>query len=308
MTKFYYGGQAVIEGVMMRGRSEATVVVRQADGSLVSRSEELPAQLYRHPIARLPLIRGLVALWEMLVLGTRMMLFSANVQARRELDDEIPRGLVGAMLAFSLIIAVGIFFVLPLFLARAGGHVAQGSPLSDLLEGAVRLALFIGYLLVIGQVGQMRRVFEYHGAEHKTINAYESGALLTPQSVQRYSTLHIRCGTAFLLWVLVLSVVVFSFIGHPPFVVGVLSRIVLVPVIAAVGYEVLRLGARFYRFAPVRVILAPGLWLQRLTTRPPSDDQIECAVAALQRALAADGELSPNVAPTSPPVPVPVKP
>jgi len=288
MAKFYYGGQAVIEGVMMRGRHQATVVVRKRDGDTAVYTEDLPANLYTSRLARLPLARGLVALWEMLVLGTRMMLFAANV-ARGEIDREIPGRIVGVMIAVSLAFAVGLFFVVPLVLTRAGSHLVGGSLAGNALEGGVRLALFVGYLLLVGQMGQMRRVFQYHGAEHKTINAFESGAELTPSSVQRFSTIHVRCGTAFLLWVVVLSIFVFALLGHPPLLVGIGMRIVLVPLIAALSYEILRMGARFYGFRAVRVVLQPGLWLQRLTTREPTEDQVAVAIDALERVLAADG-------------------
>jgi uncharacterized protein YqhQ len=289
MASFYYGGQAVIEGVMMRGQHQATVVVRSPEGVLRSRTEFLPANLYRHPIARLPFVRGLVVLWEMLVLGTRLMLFSAGVQARIEQQEEIPRRTVAFMILFSLTFAVLVFFVGPLLLARAGAHAAGSAMWGNVIEGVVRLLLFMGYLFLIGRIPKMHRVFQYHGAEHKTVNAYEAGAPLTPTSVQKFSTIHIRCGTAFLLWVVVLSILVFGLLGHPPILVGVLSRILLVPVIAACSYEILRLGARFYGFAPVRFLLQPGLWLQRLTTREPTDDQVEVAIAALVPVLQADG-------------------
>jgi uncharacterized protein YqhQ len=289
MGKFYYGGQAVLEGVMMRGRVQATVAVRKRHGDLVVHSEELPAALYRRRAARLPFIRGLVMLWEMLFLGMRMMLFSANVQAEADLGKEIPRSLVGGMLAVSLTLAVGVFFVLPLLVVRAGGPLSQSSLAGNVIEGVVRLALFLGYLVLIGRMDRMKRIFQYHGAEHKTINAYEQGAELTPAVVQRFSMIHVRCGTAFLLWVVVISIFVFALLGHPPLLVGVLARIVLVPLVAAISYEVLRLGARFYQVSAVRLVLQPGLWLQRLTTREPSDDQIEVAIAALLPVLRADG-------------------
>jgi uncharacterized protein YqhQ len=300
MASFYYGGQAVLEGVMMRGRDRASVVVRAKDGRLVTHTELLSGGIYRSRLARVPLVRGLVMLWEMLVLGTRMMLFSANVQARGEIEADIPKPLVATMLTVSLVFAVGVFFVLPLLLARAGGRVWRGSLAANLAEGLVRLVLFVGYLALIGQLGQMRRVFQYHGAEHKTINAYESGAELTPASVRRFSTIHVRCGTAFLLWVVVISIFVFSLLGHPALLVGIGARIVLVPLIAACGYEVLRLGARFYHVGPVRAILQPGLWLQRLTTREPSDDQLEVAIAALRPVLEADGVPVPVIAKAMP--------
>jgi len=291
MAKFYYGGQAVIEGVMMRGRQRACVVIRRPSGELVTHSEDLPDVLYQRRWARLPLVRGLIALWEMLILGSRMMLLSANVQARGEIGAEAPRSLVAGMLVFSLSFAVGIFFVFPLLLTRAGGHWVHGILAANGLEGGVRLLLFILYLGLIGQSGRIRRIFQYHGAEHKTINAYEHGAVLTPTVVQRYSTIHVRCGTAFLLWVVVISIFVFGLLGHPPLLLGVVERMVLIPLIASLSYEVLRVGARFYDLAPVRLILQPGLWLQRLTTREPSNDQIEVAIAALMPVLAADNVL-----------------
>jgi uncharacterized protein YqhQ len=289
MGKFYYGGQAVLEGVMMRGRSQATVAVRKRGGELVLHSEELPPTLYQRKAARLPFVRGLVMLWEMLVLGMRMMLFSANVQAESDLGQEIPKSLIASMLSVSLALAVGVFFVLPLLVVRAGAPLVHGNLLGNAVEGVVRLSLFLVYLALIGRIDRMNRVFQYHGAEHKTINAYEHGAELTPNSVRRFSTIHVRCGTAFLLWVVVISIFVFALLGHPPLLLGLLARIVLVPVVAAISYEVLRLGARFYRFAPVRMVLQPGLWLQRLTTREPGDDQIEVAIAALLPVLHADG-------------------
>jgi uncharacterized protein YqhQ len=287
--KVFYGGQAVVDGVMMRGLSQATTVVRAPDGHLVSRTEDLPGAV-RGRFARLPLIRGLVALWEMLILGTRMMLFSARIHSGIAEEDVSPRA-VGIMIVFSLTLAIGLFFVFPLVVSRAADGVVHGSLLGNVVEGVVRLALFLGYLSLIARMPQMFRVFQYHGAEHKTINAYEAGAPLTAQSVQRYSTLHVRCGTAFLLWVAALSIVVFAVLGHPPFLIGIVSRIVLVPVIAAIGYELLRLGARYYALGPVRIVMQPGLWLQHLTTREPSDDQVEVAIAALRAVLTADSRL-----------------
>jgi uncharacterized protein YqhQ len=289
MAAFFYGGQAVIEGVMMRGKHQATVVVRKVDGGLLSRTEQLPDALYRHRVARLPFLRGLVMLWEMMILGTRLMIFSANVQAKGQMDREIPKRLMASMMTVSLVFAVGIFFVLPLLLTRAGQHVLSGSLAANAAEGTVRLTFFVGYLLLMGRLDQMFRVFQYHGAEHKTINAFEHGAPLVPSEVQRFSLMHTRCGTAFLLWVVVVSIFVFGLMGHPPILLAIVARIVLVPVIAGISYEILRLGARFYHVAPVRLVLQPGLWLQHLTTREPSDDQVAVAIAALVPVLSADG-------------------
>jgi uncharacterized protein YqhQ len=289
VATFYYGGQAVLEGVMMRGRGQATVAIRRRSGDIITHTEVLPGSLYHSPYARLPFIRGWIALWEMLVLGMRMMLYSANVQARSDLGQEIPRRLILTMLTISLTLAIGVFFVFPLLVARAGGHLFSGSLAANIAEGVLRLALFLVYLSAIGRMERMRRIFQYHGAEHKTINAYEHGSPLTPAAVQRFSTIHVRCGTAFLLWVVVLSIFVFALLGRPPFLLGIVERIVLVPVIAAMSYEILRFGARFYHVLPVRIALQPGLWLQRLTTREPTDDQVEVAIRALCPVLEADG-------------------
>lgn len=303
VAEFYYGGQAVIEGVMMRGRRQATVVVRTRSGQLITRTDFLPASV-RHPLARLPLVRGLVALWEMIILGMRMMIYSANVQAENDLGKEIPKRLLFGMIAVSLTFAIGLFFVLPLLLANAGGRL-HGDLRTNVVEGAIRLALFLGYLGLLGRVKRMNRVFQYHGAEHKTVNAYEHGADLTPAAVQRFSTIHVRCGTAFLLWVVVISIFVFALLGHPPLLVGIVERLLLVPLIAAGSYEILRLGARFQHLAPVRIVMIPGLWLQRLTTREPSDDQIEVAIAALRPVLEADAitQTSPAAAASLQPQP-----
>jgi uncharacterized protein YqhQ len=290
VKKVYYGGQAVVDGVMMRGLTQATTVVRAPDGNMISRTERLPGAV-RSTAARLPLIRGLVALWEMLILGTRMMLFSARVHSGLE-NREISTRSVQVMIGFSVGMVVALFFVFPLLVSRAAGGLIHGALFGNVVEGVLRLALFLIYLALVARLPQMYRVFQYHGAEHKTINAYEAGAPLTPGSVQEFSTLHVRCGTAFLLWVAALSIVVFALIGHPPFLIGILSRIVLVPLIAALGYEMLRLGARFYGYAPVRLVMQPGLWLQYLTTREPSDDQVEVAIAALRAVLSADGRLA----------------
>jgi uncharacterized protein YqhQ len=288
MAQFYYGGQAVVEGVMMRGRHEADVAVRRTDGHIVHHAEELPRGLYRTTFGRLPLIRGLVVLWEMLILGTRLLLWAANVQVEEQTQEETPGYLVPLMLFFSLGLVVVVFFLGPLFLVN---HVPTGhnTILKNSVEGIIRLGLLIAYLVTLGRFGQLKRVFQYHGAEHKTINAYEAGAPLTPSSVQRFSLRHIRCGTAFLLWVMVISIVVFSILGRGNIVWTISSRVILIPLIAALSYEMLRIGARYYNVALVRWIMMPGLWLQALTTAQPDDSQVEVAIAALKVVLAADG-------------------
>lgn len=296
MAEFYYGGQAVVEGVMMRGRHEAAVAARRSDGEIVMHTEELPANLYRSATARLPFVRGLVMLWEMLILGTRMLLWSASVQVEEQIEEEVPGYLIPLIMLISLAFGVALFFLLPLFLVRAassswalGGNLI----LRNILEGVIRLVLLIAYLGLLGRLRNLQRVFQYHGAEHKAINAYEAGAELTPESVQSFSLRHVRCGTAFLLWVMVVSIFVFSILGNGPIWWRFSSRIILIPVIAGLSYEMLRIGARFYHVALVRWIMTPGLWMQGLTTREPDDSQVECAIAALKRVLVADGQTAP---------------
>lgn len=296
MPQFYYGGQAVVEGVMMRGQREVAVAVRRATGEMAMHAEVLPTNLYRTNFFRLPFVRGLVVLWEMLVLGTRMLLWSANAQVEEQVQEEIPGYLVPVMMLFSLAFAVVLFFLTPLFLARAASgipFIGHHAVVRNFVEGLIRLVLLVGYLLVLGQVKNLQRVFQYHGAEHKAINAYEAGAELAPSIVQRFSLRHIRCGTAFLLWVMVVSIVVFSILGNGPIWWRFASRIVLIPVIASTSYEILRIGARFYDVTIIRWIMTPGLWLQGLTTRPPDDSQIECAIAALKSVVAADNFTAP---------------
>jgi uncharacterized protein YqhQ len=309
VAKFNYGGQAVIEGVMMRGQRSAAVAVRAPDGVVVVHEEMLDSGLYRRPFTRWPFVRGVVLLWEMLVLGTRMMMFAANIaqsdpaDATAKQDDEgaSSTAVVSAMdprlivtLLFSLAFAIGLFFLLPLgAVGLLHGWIGDGW-LSLTVEGLIRLGLLIGYLALIGRIPDIQRVFEYHGAEHKTINALEAGQPLDVAHVRAASRVHTRCGTGFLLIVVVLSIIVFALVGNPPVALRILSRILLVPVIAAIAYELMRLGAANYRYRIVRWLMAPSLALQGLTTREPDDGQMICAITALERVLREDGVAVPE--------------
>jgi uncharacterized protein YqhQ len=313
VAKFNYGGQAVIEGVMMRGQRSAAVAVRAPDGAVVVHEELLDRGLYRRPITRWPFVRGVVLLWEMLVLGTRMMMFAANIaQADPAADqsaDADQGERVGASasaatvsatdprlivtLLISLGFAIGLFFLLPLgAVGLLHGWIGDGW-LSLTVEGLIRLALLIGYLALIGRIPDIQRVFEYHGAEHKAINALEAGEPLDVEHVRAASRVHTRCGTGFLLIVVVLSIIVFALVGNPPVALRILSRVALVPVIAALAYELMRLGAANYRHRIVRWLMAPSLALQGLTTREPDDGQMSCAIIALDRVLREDGVAVP---------------
>jgi uncharacterized protein YqhQ len=283
-----FGGQAVLEGVMMRSPSTWAVAVRTPEGDITEVVREIRSPMQRRRIWRLPVIRGVVALGEALAIGFRALAISANVASQErdehgELKTQITRG----QILFSFALAIG--FALMLFKVGPALFTSwlpiEGTTLFVLVEGLVRVAVFIGYILLISLLPDLRRVFQYHGAEHKTINALEAGAELTPQSVQRFSVIHPRCGTAFLLWVMVIAIFVFALVGRPEWHLLILSRIVLLPVIAGLAYEVIRYAGAHQSSRLLMTLLAPGLWLQRLTTREPTDDQVEVSIRALERVL-----------------------
>lgn len=285
---FSYGGQAVIEGVMIRGRESVCVSVRRPDGNLELVRRPLSG-FYKGRLREIPFLRGVVVLFETLVLGVRSLLYSAQVAAADE-EEQIPTSALWAVVALSLAFAIGLFFVAPLFVARALDPYIASDFTSNLIEGLIRLGFFLAYLRLMNLLPDIRRVFAYHGAEHKTINAYEAGRPLDIPHIRDYPTAHFRCGTSFIFAVLVIAILVFALLGRPPLWLTVVSRIVLLPIIAALGYEVTRLGAAHPESAFAKALLGPGLLLQSLTTREPDDQQIETAVAALQHALEADGE------------------
>lgn len=292
MSTYSYGGQALIEGVMMRGRDAIAVALRRPDGRIAWATERLDSGFHASRWSRLPFVRGLVVLYETLVVGTRWLVRSAGVAASEE-GVELGRGSIALMLGLTLAVGIGVFFLIPLFLASVAAGGAENGLVQHLVEGLVRVALFIGYLLLIAQANDVRRVFQYHGAEHMTIHALEHGDPLTPEAVRAYPTAHQRCGTEFLVVVIVLSIFAFSLVGRQSPLVMVGSRILLVPVIAAVGYEILRWGARHRSNRLVHAIMLPGIWVQMITTRRPSDDMIEVAIVAMEQALLADGQALP---------------
>ena len=377
MARYQYGGQALIEGVLMRGRNALAVALRHPDGSIVWATERLDLGLRARRALKLPFLRGLVVLYDTLVTGTRWLVRSATLQALALEDGESGRsdsgvaggasssvgrllqslavaftgpalcaagdssagagegygaaaaptdaaaapvgatttyyadpdatasapspgpvegGLgkgytvaVGGMLLLSLLLGIGVFFLLPLLLAQATvGRVNQGFGL-QLSEGVIRVAIFIGYLLLVARAPDVRRTFQYHGAEHMSIHTLEAGDPLTTQAARKYPTAHPRCGTEFLVVVLIVSILAFAAVGKLPPLWLVVSRVVLVPVIAAISYELLQLGARQRHHALVRWLWSPGIWVQAITTRLPTDDMIEVAIVSLERALVADG-------------------
>ncbi len=275
-----YGGQAVLEGVMMRGRHAVAIAVRAPDQSIVVHTEPLGA-IYRSRVLKIPFLRGVIALWDALGLGLRALTLSANVQSGE--DERLEGAPLYLTLGFSLALGIGLFFLLPAWLGHWSERLLGVNPWwSNLLEGLIRLALLIGYIVLIGRIPEIGRVFAYHGAEHKTINAFEAGAELTPQSVARFPLEHARCGTAFLLTLVVLSVLLFSLLGPLPPFWRLLSRLLLLPLLAGLSYEYLRWTASHRHWLWVRWLIAPNLALQRLTTREPTLEMLEVSIAAFQ--------------------------
>jgi uncharacterized protein YqhQ len=294
-VKLSYGGQAVLEGVMMRGPSTWTVAVRKPNGEIAEVSKDITSPMQRRRIWRLPVVRGVVALGESLAIGFRALAISANYAAQDpEADDEVVTEISRGAIIFSFTIAIG--FALMLF--KVGpALLTSWLPIDDtgwfvVVEGLIRVAVFIAYIGLIGLLPDLRRVFQYHGAEHKAINALEANAELTPTNVQKFSLIHPRCGTAFLLWVMVIGIFVFAFIGRPVWYWLILSRILLLPVIAGIAYELIRFAGKHQGNVVLMTLLAPGLWLQRLTTRQPSLDQIEVSIRALQEVLRREGGIT----------------
>ena len=290
-----YGGQAVIEGVMIRGQRNIAVAVRRPDGSIATMRHPL-TPLFTGRLRRTPLARGVIAMAETLTLGMRALSYSANVAAEAE-GEEIGKGSMAVMMLVSLSIAIGIFFLVPVLASDRLEGLLGSSLLANIAEGIIRLALFLGYILLISRMDDIRRVFMYHGAEHMTVHAQERGDPLEVEHIRKYPTAHPRCGTAFLLVVMVVAIVAFIFVGREPFWWLIVSRVVLVPFIAAVSYEVIRFSGRHAGNPLVGLITAPSLALQSLTTRQPDDDQIEIAIMAMEQAQAADS--APELAESS---------
>jgi uncharacterized protein YqhQ len=301
---FYYGGQAVMEGVMMRGRSSMAVGVRAPDGRIVVWEEELIPGPVLMRVRNVPFVRGAIVLWDTMLLGMRALIFSANVGLQEEAEDvkdqvregEAPAVLSGPLLwltvGLSLMFSIALFFVAPLVAIDFLDRWIESHFLVNLIEGGIRIGLLVGYMALIARMEDIRRVFGYHGAEHMTINAHEAGLPVDVETVRNQSLQHIRCGTGFLLIVVLISVFVFMLVGRPVWYLLYGSRIFLVPVIAAVGYEVIRFGAAHTGNTIVRLLLAPGLALQKVTTRQPDDAMIEVSIAAFKRVLATDGVIS----------------
>lgn len=305
MEKKHVGGQAVIEGVMMRAPRSIAIAVRKPNDEIVVKKERLNPLGERYPILKWPILRGVVVLLESLVWGFKALTFSANeaiettevppnppyppvdgerggVKSKKK-KEEIGGFTLALTLIFSIGIGIGLFIVLPAWLA---GLIAKKSIVFNLIDGVIRLVLFLAYILVISRIGQIKRVFQYHGAEHKSIYAYEAGEELTVENVEKYSTLHPRCGTAFLLMVMFVSILVFAIFGKPPsLLVRFGTRILFIPLIAGISYELTRFASKKQDIWLMRILIAPGLLMQKLTTKKPTTEQLQVAIKALKEVL-----------------------
>lgn len=288
-----YGGQAVIEGVLMRGKSAVAMANRAPTNEIVITHEKLSG-IYTSKWAKIPFVRGLVGLWDALGLGVRYLTLSANIQTGD--DEKIEGPMLYITLAISILFAVGLFFLAPALISSIlGRFIPMSAWVSNLLEGIIRLLLLIGYLWVIGKMPDIQRVFMYHGAEHKTINAYENGAELTVENVASYPLQHPRCGTSFILTLVVLSILLFSLFGPLPLHWRLLSRLMMVPVLAGIAYEYIKLVSKHLDKPFVRLLIKPNLALQNMTTREPTNDMLEVSIQAFNRMVAVENEAEINV-------------
>ena len=281
-----------MEGVLMRGRNAIAVALRHPDGRIVTATEQLDSRVHTAPMGKWPFVRGLVVLYETLVIGTRWLVRSANVQAEED-DVELGKGTIAITLLVTFGVAIAVFSLLPLLISSVATSRANQGWLKPAVEGVIQVALFLAYLALVSRTPDIHRVFQYHGAEHMTIHALEAGDPLTVDAVRKYPTAHHRCGTEFLVILVLLSIFVFSLIGRQPPLVMILSRLVGIPILAAVGYEVLKIGAKFRRYRLMRAIMFPGILVQKITTKRPTDDMIEVAISSMEEALTADGNPIP---------------
>jgi len=289
-TKNTYGGQAVIEGVMIRGQNNVTTSVRNPQGKIQTRVKPI-GDIFTGKPRRFPLIRGILALAETLYLGMDSLSYSASV-SDGESDEEISKLSIASMIGFSVLIAIALFFLLPLIASKPFEGLFGSDIISNVVEGVLRLVIFVMYIFGIGLMSDIRRVYMYHGAEHMTVHAMEKGDPLVVAEIRKYPTAHPRCGTAFLLTVMIIAIIVFTLVPRDPFWMVIISRIVLIPVIASLSYEVIRLSGKYSQNFMVSLIMAPSLWLQKLTTRQPDDAQIEVAISAMTAAVEADKDLT----------------
>ena len=288
-NKYQIGGQAVIEGVMMRGKNFWSLAVRRPDKTISIKLFKNSSLTVNSKFLGLPFIRGVVNLIESMALGFRALSYS--VSESTEEDIQFSKKEMTIAIIIAVIFAVGIFFILPTLIGRSFSNYFPNTIVYNLMEGLVRILLFLGYILIVSQLKDIKRVFQYHGAEHKTIQAYENGEKIIVENVRKYTTLHVRCGTSFLMIVMVVAIFVFALLGRPPFFLRILYRVLLIPVISGISYELIKLAGKYSKYKIVNIIFYPGLLLQKITTREPDDAQIEIAISSFNRVVKAENEL-----------------
>lgn len=288
MAKSHIGGQAVLEGVMMRGKNYWVVAARKPDQEIVLSSHKINSFAQKFPVFRKPVLRGMAALAEALTIGVQALNFSAQ-QALGEEEEEIGSREIAFMIIIGFILALGLLIVLPAFFARFLDSIVKSTILFNIIEGLIRIGIFLGYIVAISRVKDVNRLFQYHGAEHKVIHAFEAEGKLSIKAAAKYSPLHVRCGTAFLLILMVVLILIFAFLGRPAFWLRISSRLLMIPLIAGISYEIIRLAGKFENHWLVQILMAPGLWLQKLTTKEPSEGQLEVAIVSLQKLLDLEG-------------------
>ena len=288
-NKYQVGGQAVIEGVMMRGKNFWALAVRRPDKTISTKLFKNSSLTVNNKFLGFPFIRGVVNLIESMALGFRALSYSVN-EATEE-DIQFSKKEMTIAIIIAVIFAVGVFFILPTLIGRSFSSYFPNTIVYNLMEGLVRILLFLGYILIISQLKDIKRIFQYHGAEHKTIQAYENDEEMKVENVKKYTTLHVRCGTSFLLIVMVVAIFVFALLGRPPLLLRILYRVLLIPVISGISYELIKLAGKYSKHKIVNIIFYPGLLLQKITTREPDDSQIEVAISSFNRVIKSEDEL-----------------
>ncbi|HAJ95331.1 MAG TPA: DUF1385 domain-containing protein [Actinobacteria bacterium] len=288
-NKYQVGGQAVIEGVMMRGKNFWSLAVRRPDKTISIKLFKNSSLTVNNKFLGLPFIRGVVSLIESMALGFRALSYSVNESTEEDIQFSKKEMTIAIIIA--VVFAVGVFFVLPTLIGKSFSSYFSNTIVYNLMEGLVRILLFLGYILIVSQLKDIKRVFQYHGAEHKTIQAYENDEEMKVENVRKYTTLHVRCGTSFLLIVMVVAIFVFALLGRPPFLLRILYRVLLIPVISGISYELIKLAGKYSKHKIVNIIFYPGLLLQKITTREPDDAQIEIAISSFNRVIKAEDDL-----------------
>ncbi|MBM3702144.1 MAG: DUF1385 domain-containing protein [Actinobacteria bacterium] len=287
--RYQVGGQAVIEGVMMRSKHFWALAVRKPDRTIYTKLFNDVSLTNKNKVLGFMFIRGIIALIESMTLGFKALSYSINEATEEEIKFSKREMTISVIIA--VVFAVGVFFILPTIIGRSFSEFFPNAIVYNLLEGLIRIGFFFAYILLVSQIKDIKRVFQYHGAEHKTIQAYENDEELKPENVRKYSTMHVRCGTSFLLIVMIVAILIFAFLGKQPMIWRITSRILLIPVIAGISYELIRLAGKFSKYKVVNILFYPGLLLQKITTKEPDNDQIEVAISSFKKVIEAEKAL-----------------